>query len=114
MTITSRAVLPVQASDSLRHPTLTRLGRLASHGRLSTFISFITAPRDFLRAFFGEIEYVEGLFCDICSDVHREGEECPRLMIGECDICVATVVLDRFGNCHGGRYHRLSNRRHKL
>jgi len=91
-------------------------GRSAGQRILSVLISLATWPHDFLVRLFG-FEIIEGAWCPDCVDVHPTGEQCPRAIIADCDVCLRTVDVDAFGNCINAknryRNHKLRNRRSK-
>jgi hypothetical protein len=103
----------------------------AASSRLSAVIAalryawwFVTAPLYLPLALFGMTDddgmivgrrrgLLASLRCPHCYDVHDQGDECVRAIVGDCDVCARVVDLDAFGNCPGGRYHRVLNRRAK-
>ena len=91
-------------------------GRSVGQRILSAVISILIWPYDFVVALFG-FEIIEGAWCPDCVDVHQAGEQCPRAIVADCDICLRTVDVDAFGNCinSANRYrnHKLRNRRSK-
>lgn len=55
--------------------------------------------------------FADGVLCRSCGDVHREGAQCPRLVIGFCQVCWREATLDKFGNCLMGGHREIVNRR---
>jgi hypothetical protein len=123
MTLVDRGSADITSSPSRDSAAVPRTARSAAAlSWLSAARSIITAPLAFARKFFG-LEADDFLFvigrrrgyrpnCELCEDVHDIGEQCPRLLVADCPVCLRVVQLDRFGHCvRGGRNHAVANRR---
>lgn len=84
------------------------------------FFAFLYLVRGFLGPFEAKIGNRRGYHpeCPLgCPDAHDAGDLCPKAMVGDCDLCAATVDLDYYGNCSRAgprwRFHHISNRRSK-